>query len=82
MHWVCRQRLEQARWSLLHPEHGDSVGSIARRGGFRGLSVFSRDILALFGVRPLDLLRDAHRRHDSVCKERDGGGSALTGAIG
>ena len=64
MQWIRRQRLEQARWALLHPELHDSVGSIASRCGFSKLSVFSRDFSSHFGLRPSDLLRDARRRHN------------------
>ena len=64
MQWIRRQRLEQARWALLHPEPHDSVGSIASRYGFRRLSLFSRDFASHFGLRPSELLRDARRRQD------------------
>ncbi|MFN7899047.1 MAG: helix-turn-helix domain-containing protein [Synechococcaceae cyanobacterium] len=64
MQWIRRQRLEQARWALLHPEPEDNVSSIASRCGFSSLAMFSRDFAAFFGQRPSDLLRDARRRQD------------------
>jgi AraC-like DNA-binding protein len=56
--WIRRQRLEQARQALLHPEPDDSVGAIAARYGFSSLAVFSRDFRNHFGLRPSDLLRE------------------------
>jgi AraC-like DNA-binding protein len=56
--WIRRQRLEQARQALLHPEPDDSVGRIAARYGFSSLAVFSRDFSNHFGLRPSELLRE------------------------
>jgi AraC-like DNA-binding protein len=64
MQWVRRQRLEQARWALLHPEPNDNVSSIASRCGFSSLSMLSRDFASYFGLRPSELLRKARRRQD------------------
>lgn len=56
--WIRRQRLEQARQALLHPDPDDTVSSIACRYGFSSLAVFSRDFSKHFGLRPSDLLRE------------------------
>jgi AraC-like DNA-binding protein len=56
--WIRRQRLEQARQALLHPEPDDSVGRIAARYGFSSLAVFSREFSNHFGLRPSELLRE------------------------
>ncbi|MFN6131770.1 MAG: hypothetical protein ACK46L_02475 [Synechococcaceae cyanobacterium] len=50
------------RHALLRPSPSDSA--IVSRHGLRHLSMFSRDVNALFhvGLRPSQLLRDARRQ--------------------
>ena len=62
--WIRQARLEQARLQLLNPAPADTVASIASGLGFSSPSVFSRDFITQFGLRPSDLLREGRRHYD------------------
>lgn len=59
--WIRRRRLDRARQALLNPSPNDSVGSIARRFGYRNLPAFSREFSHRYGQAPSLLLREGRR---------------------
>lgn len=62
--WIRRQRLEQIRQALLHPDPQTSVSAIAARFGYSSLSALSRDVRSQFGLSPSELLRQGRRLRD------------------
>ena len=61
VHWIRRQRLDQARQALLQPQPGDTVSSVAARFGFQNLAAFSRAFRAQFGFKPSELIHEGRR---------------------
>ncbi len=57
--WIRNQRLELARRRLENPTATDSVGSIAKKCGYRSLGLFSVDFQQRFHVKPSQLLRES-----------------------
>lgn len=61
--WIRGQRLDLARRCLEHPQHDDTVSSIATTCGYRSMSLFSIDFQQRFHVKPSQVLREARASH-------------------
>lgn len=59
MQWIRRERLNQARRRLEHPQPGDTVAAIARECGYGSAARFSADFRREFLCAPSCLLRAA-----------------------
>ncbi len=57
LQWIRQQRMELAIHRFQHPQHGDSVATVAKACGYRSLSRFRIDFERTYGVKPSAVLR-------------------------
>ncbi len=78
--WIRGQRLDRAHRLLGQAAPGETVAGIAKRCGYRSMSLFSIDFQQRFHVKPSALLREASFQQSHASSEEAPAAGPATGA--